>query len=128
MARPAHVAPLISTALRGRCPRCGQGSLFAGYIRVAPKCPTCGLSLAGHDTGDGPAFFIMLPLCILTAVSALLLDRFVAPPLWAHMVVWPIFIAVIVGYALRPVKAIMIGLQYRYRDVEQDNSDSPSVS
>ncbi|TAL00515.1 MAG: DUF983 domain-containing protein [Rhodospirillaceae bacterium] len=121
-------APLISTALRGRCPRCGQGSLFAGYLRVAPKCPVCGLSLAGHDTGDGPAFFIMLPLCIMTAVLALLLDRLAAPPIWVHMIVWPIFIAAVVGFSLRPVKATMIGLQYRYRNVERDDTDSPSVS
>src|SRR5689334_10593245 len=125
MARPTQVAPLLSTALGGKCPRCGKGSLFVGYIRVAPKCPVCGLGLAGHDTGDGPAFFIMLPLCILTAVSALLFDRFVSPPLWVHMVVWPVFIAAIVGFSLRPVKATMIALQYRYRDVENDQSDSP---
>jgi uncharacterized protein (DUF983 family) len=128
MPRPTQAAPLISTALRGKCPRCGQGSLFAGYISVAPKCNVCGLSLAGHDTGDGPAFFIMLPLCILTAVSALLVDRFIAPPLWVHMVLWPLFIAAVVGYSLRPVKAVMIGLQYRYRDMEKDESDRPGVS
>ncbi len=121
-------APLISTALRGRCPRCGRGSLFAGYIRVAPKCPVCGLSLAGHDTGDGPAFFIMLPLCIITAVLALLFDHLVQPPIWAHIIIWPIFIAVVVGFSLRPVKSIMVGLQYRYRNVEHDDSDAPSVS
>jgi uncharacterized protein (DUF983 family) len=113
-------APLISTALKGRCPRCGQGSLFDGYIKVAPKCPVCSLSLVGHDTGDGPAFFIMLPLCIITAVLALLLDRLVMPPIWVHMIVWPVFIALVVGYSLRPVKATMIGLQYRYRSVEKE--------
>ena len=88
----------------------------------------CGLSLAGHDTGDGLAFFIMLPLCIITAVLALVFDRLIAPPLWVHMILWPIFIAVTVGFSLRPVKATMIGLQYRYRDVEKDESDTPSAS
>ena len=117
----AAPAPLISTALKGRCPRCGEGSLFDGYIKVAAKCPVCGLGLAGHDTGDGPAFFIMLPLCIITALLALLLDRFAQPPLWVHMIVWPVFIALVVGYSLRPVKAIMIGLQYRYRNVERES-------
>ena len=102
--------------------------MFAGYIRVAQKCAVCGLSLVGHDTGDGPAFFIMLPLCIITAVSALVLDRLAEPPLWVHAALWPVFIAVVVGVSLRPVKAIMIALQYRYRNVERDESDTPSVS
>ncbi len=110
-------APLAKVALLGRCPRCGEGALFQGYIKIAPACPVCGLSLAGHDTGDGPAFFIMLPLCIVTAMLALLLEVKVGPPMWVHVVLWPVFIALAVGYTLRPVKAIMVALQYRYRDV-----------
>lgn len=121
MTKPA--APLISTALRGRCPRCGKGSLFEGYIKVAPKCPVCGLGFGNNDTGDGPAFFVMMPLCILVAVSALVFDQMVAPPMWVHLLVWPTFIALAVGFSLRPVKAIMVGLQYRYRDVEQQTPE-----
>ncbi len=117
---PKSGAPILLVALKGRCPRCGIGPLFDGYLRVAPACGHCGLKLVGHDTGDGPAFFIMMPLCILTAVSALLLELKVEPPLWVHMVVWPLFIAAVAGFTLRPVKAIMIALQYRYRDVERE--------
>jgi uncharacterized protein (DUF983 family) len=61
----------------------------------------------------------MLPLCIITAVLALLFERTVQPPLWLHMVIWPVFIAAVVGFSLRPVKATMVALQYRYRDVER---------
>ncbi|MGE3476819.1 MAG: DUF983 domain-containing protein [Rhodospirillaceae bacterium] len=111
-------APLVIAALFCRCPRCGRGPLFEGYLKVRPGCETCGLSFAGHDTADGPAFFIMMPLCIITAVAALLFDRFAAPPIWAHFVIWPAFITITAGLALRPVKATMIALQYRFRDVE----------
>ncbi len=83
----------------------------------------CGLSFAGHDTGDGPAFFIVLPLSLLTAVLALLLEVNLSPPIWVHALVWPIFIGLFVGYSLRPVKAAMVALQYRYRDVENDHGD-----
>ena len=117
MAAHTDAAPFLIAALGCRCPRCGKGALFDGYIRIAPACTVCGLSFAGHDTGDGPAFFIMLPLCVITAVLALLFERFVRPPMWVHMIVWPLFIAATVGFALRPVKATMVALQYRYRDV-----------
>ena len=116
--RPA--VPLLVSGLLGRCPRCGEGKLFADYIRIAPACTICGLSFAGHDTGDGPAFFIMLPLSILTAVLALLLEVYTTPPLWVHVVLWPILIALVAGFALRPVKATMVALQYRFRDVETE--------
>lgn len=111
-------APLLVAALGARCPRCGKGRLFEGYLRIARACSNCGLTFAGSDTGDGPAFFIMLPLCLLTAGFALVFEMKAEPPLWVHFVVWPAFIALVVGLSLRPVKALMVALQYRYRDLE----------
>jgi uncharacterized protein (DUF983 family) len=116
----ASLPQLILDGVKGRCPRCHQGALFDGYIKVADRCTVCGLSLAGHDTGDGPAFFIILPLSILTAVLALLVEVKFQPPMWVHVITWPVFIALAVGFSLRSVKGIMIALQYRYRDVEHD--------
>ena len=111
--------PVLYAGLAGRCPRCGKGSLFDGYIRIAKGCRVCGLSFEGHDTGDGPAFFIMLPLCLITAGLALVIDLKYMPPMWLHIVLWPTFIA------LGPVKATMVALQYRHRDVE--NADPPHL-
>lgn len=121
-APPPPVSPVIA-GLFCRCPRCGRGALFNGYLKVAPACSVCGLSFAGHDTGDGPAFFIILPLSIITCVAALLVDVNLAPPMWVHVVVWPSFIALVVGGLLPRVKALMVALQYRYRDVERDQGN-----
>lgn len=115
--------PVLLAGLFCRCPRCGRGPLFEGYIKVAPACTVCGLSFAGVDTGDGPAFFIILPLSIVTCVAALLVEVNLTPPMWVHMVVWPSFIAASVGGLLRPIKSIMVALQYRYRDIERDQSN-----
>ena len=52
----------VDVALRGACPRCGQGKLFAGLLRVAERCLTCDLDLRGEDAGDGPAVFVILGL------------------------------------------------------------------
>lgn len=108
----------MRVAFSARCPRCGEGRLYDGFLTVAESCSACGLSLAGHDTGDGPAFFIMLPLCIIVAVLVLLTDNAFRPPLWVHMTLWPLVILIAVMFTLRPVKAAMITLQYRHRDVE----------
>ncbi len=64
----------------------------------------------------------MLPLCIIVAVLALVVDMTVRPPMWLHIVVWPIVIMAAVGLTLRPVKALMIALQYRHRDVEHEDT------
>lgn len=42
------------------CPRCGKGRLFAGYLRVAETCPTCGETLSHHRADDGPAYLTIL--------------------------------------------------------------------
>ena len=105
-------APLAVAALLARCPRCGRGDLFEGYLTVRPGCSVCGLSFAGHDTADGPAFFIMMPLSILTAVFALLLEVFVGPPVWVHMVTTLPLVAAACLASLRPVKGWLVSEQY----------------
>ncbi len=117
---PRAGASLLVAGLYGRCPRCGEGPLFNGYLGLVPACRHCGLKFGGNDTGDGPAFFILLPLGILTALLALVLEVKAEPPLSVHIVLWPIFIALAVGLSLRPVKALMVALQYRYGEVEHE--------
>lgn len=110
--------PLSIVALKGCCPRCGRGKLFDGYIKIATKCGVCGLSFEGHDTGDGPAFFVILPLCLIVAGLALWVDLSFTPPMWVHLILWPVFIIAITALALRPIKSVMVALQYRHRDIE----------
>jgi len=112
-------APLVLVAFRSRCPRCGKGPLFRGFLTVVDQCSNCGLGFAGHDAGDGPAFFVMLPLCLIVAGAGLIAEILYQPPLWIQMTAWPTFAIVAALGALRPVKALMIALQYRHRDVER---------
>ena len=34
----------LKTGVAGKCPRCGRGTLFNGYLTVADRCSSCGLS------------------------------------------------------------------------------------
>ena len=43
------VSPVVR-GIKGRCPRCGEGRLFKGYLKVADTCDVCGMSFHGHDT------------------------------------------------------------------------------
>jgi uncharacterized protein (DUF983 family) len=108
---------LFLTALKCRCPRCGQGKLYDGLLQVARQCPECGLDLAAQDAGDGPAVFVVFILGAIVVALALLLEVLLAPPLWVHLVLWT---PVIIGGAillLRPLKAALIALEYRHRDL-----------
>ena len=36
----------IRTGLACRCPRCGKGRLFKGFLDLRPRCEVCGRTLA----------------------------------------------------------------------------------
>jgi uncharacterized protein (DUF983 family) len=98
-----------------RCPRCGEGRVFRGFLTVADKCDVCGLPISRHDAGDGPAVFVILILGFLVVGLAILVEATMAPPLWVHMVIWPPFILIVAIAMLRPLKATLLALQYRHR-------------
>ena len=110
------VSPLAA-ALSCRCPRCGEGKLYDGLLSVAPVCARCGLDLRAQDAGDGPAVFVVFILGALTVGLAILVEAEFAPPLWVHIVLW---VPLVLGGAillLRPLKAGLIALQYRHRQL-----------
>ena len=104
--------------LAGRCPHCGDGKLFAGFLQVRLRCETCGLDYAFADAGDGPAVFIILIAGFIVAGSALIAEVFYQPPLWVHALLWgPLAVVVCIG-PLRPLKGLMIALQYHFQAAE----------
>jgi len=114
---PPTASPLIA-GLACRCPRCGAGRLFDGYLTVRPSCEICGLDLADHDTGDGPAVFVIFILGAVVVPVALAVDAAFAPPLWAHAVLWAGAVLGGTLALLRPLKGLMVALHYRHRGAE----------
>ena len=102
-----------SAALAGRCPHCGRGKLFRGFLDVAERCTVCGLSYSFADAGDGPAFFVSFAALIVVVGLALVIDAAYEPPVWLLMLILlPLVLLLCLG-TLRPVKGLIIGLQYR---------------
>jgi len=64
----------IHAGLRCRCPRCGEGKLFAGFLTLRPHSEVCGLDYGFADCGDGPALFIMFLAGFIVVGAAFLLD------------------------------------------------------
>jgi len=101
-----------STGMGGRCPRCGEGKMFKGFITVADKCEHCGLDFKFADSGDGPAIFVMLIAGFIIVGAALWLDVAYEPPMWVFLVIFlPLTLVVCLGM-LRPLKGVLVALQY----------------
>ncbi|MCB8839153.1 DUF983 domain-containing protein [Aurantimonas sp. VKM B-3413] len=104
--------------LRGRCPRCGEGKLFSGYLTTAPRCSHCGLDYTFIDSGDGPAVFVILIIGFVVCALALWMEVSLNPPLWVHFLLWIPLIFILSLPLLRMLKGLMIGLQYKNRAAE----------
>jgi uncharacterized protein (DUF983 family) len=102
----------------GRCPHCGKGKLFVGFLKVAPRCEVCGLDFSFADSADGPAFFVMAISGGLVVFAALAVEVAFQPPYWVHAVLWIPLILLTSILPLRPVKGVLIAVQYHHRAEE----------
>jgi uncharacterized protein (DUF983 family) len=105
----------LTAALLSRCPRCGKGPLFDGYLSVAPRCRACDLDYAMFDAGDGPAVFVILIVGAIVAGSALIVEFTYQPPYWVHAIIWIPAILILTTVFLRLAKSTLLVLQYKHR-------------
>jgi uncharacterized protein (DUF983 family) len=108
----------IVTGLSGCCPRCGKGKLFAGFLALRPRCEHCDLDFSFADSADGPAFFVMFIAGFIVAGSALAVEIVYAPPYWVHALLWGPLILLTTLLPLRPMKGLLIALQYHHQAAE----------
>ncbi|MEO9822514.1 MAG: DUF983 domain-containing protein [Paracoccaceae bacterium] len=107
--------PLKRALLNGwrrRCPKCGQGPLLRGYLKVRDDCPVCRQEFHHHRADDGPAY-----------LTILLVGHLIIPVLHYSFVTWRpdplvLFTIFAVGsvalslYLLPRLKGAVIGFQW----------------
>jgi len=101
-----------------RCPRCGKGRLFEGFLTLRPACETCGLDYGFADSGDGPAVFVIFFAGFVVVFAALLVEVMYQPPFWLHALLWGPLILLTTLAPLRPAKGLMIALQFHHKAAE----------
>ncbi len=113
----AGVNPVLA-GLACRCPNCGEGPLFQGFITVADRCEACGFDLKKADSGDGPAVFIILIVGFLVCFGMLFTEIAFHPPVWVHLVLWLPLTVILCLVLLRPFKGVLIALQFHHKAEE----------
>jgi uncharacterized protein (DUF983 family) len=114
--------PLLA-GVAGRCPNCGEGFLFDGFLKVAPACEACGYDFAKADSGDGPAVFVILIAGFAVAFAALITEFTIHPPMWVHLVVWlPLTLVLSLGL-MRPLKGVLLAAQFVNQASEHRRGD-----
>ena len=104
--------------VRGRCPRCGEGHMFEGFLKLRPSCEVCGLDYSYADPADGPAFFAITFACLPSACFAVWLELAYQAPYWVHVfTTFPIMLATLLP-PLRPLKGWLVASQYYHKAQE----------
>jgi uncharacterized protein (DUF983 family) len=118
---PESVGTVLQAVGRGlacRCPRCGKGKLYAGFLTIAPRCAACGLDYAFTDAGDGPAVFIILIAGFIVVGIALVMEVKYQPPFWLHLLITIPMVLITTLLPLRAMKSLLISLQYHHKASE----------
>jgi uncharacterized protein (DUF983 family) len=107
----AAVNPILA-GLGGRCPNCGDGQLFEGFIKVAPRCEACGFDLRTADSGDGPAVFIILIVGAIACFGVLFSEMALHWAIWLSLLVWLPAVGALALLLLRPLKGLLVAMQF----------------
>jgi uncharacterized protein (DUF983 family) len=95
-----------------RCPACGQGRLFNGYLTVVDRCEACDEDLSHQRADDAPPYFtitivahVVVPLMLIVEMAWHLSNT-------THLAIWLPLTAVLTLGLLRPIKGAIVGLQW----------------
>jgi uncharacterized protein (DUF983 family) len=116
-----NLPTVAQSALRGiacRCPRCGKGKLYSGFLTLRPACEACGLDYAFIDSGDGPAVFLIMIAGAIVVACALIVEVKYQPPFWVHAALWLPLILATTLLPMRSMKSLLIALQFHHKAAE----------
>ena len=112
-ARP--IWPAVARGWRRRCPCCGAGTLFTGYLKVRATCPACGQELHHHRADDGPAYITILLVGHIMAPFMHVYFTQVRPDPLVMASVLSVGCVALSLYLLPRVKGGLIGIQWSRR-------------
>ena len=124
--RPGRPAPaglaeapsLRSSILRGlhrRCPACGEGRLFAGYLKLRERCASCAEPLGQIRADDIPPYVTILIVGHLIVPLVLIVYQTYQPPMWLSLTVWPLLTVALTLALLPPIKGAIVAAMWTLR-------------
>ena len=112
---PRSVVQAMGRGLLCKCPHCGEGDLFAGYLTVAPECSACGEDFSGEEAHDLPPYVTIFIVGHVVVTLLMLAEANTDWSLVTHLVVWSVVTLVLCFAMMKPVKGAVVGLQWALR-------------
>lgn len=109
------VWPAIRKGMAHRCPSCGEGRLYSGYLKLKSECGNCGEDLSRARADDGPAYLSILLTAKVMGTLQLLVYELYQPPAWVMAVTFSIGVVVMALALLPRFKGLIVGVQWAKR-------------
>ena len=105
----------IFRGLMLRCPSCGKGKVFSGYLKVKDECASCCQELKHASVDDGPAYFtLMVVVALIFPMFGVIYSLFEPEPIWVALSMMAL--STILALVILPrVKGVFIGFQWAKR-------------
>ncbi len=107
--------PAMWNGLRCRCPNCGEGRLFAGYLKVTDRCAHCSTDLHHHRADDGPAYLTILVVGHIMGFVMHLMWTQLRPEPWVMATTLTLFAVVLSLFLLPRLKGLIVAIQWAKR-------------
>lgn len=112
---PRDVTKAALNGMRLRCPKCGEGRMFASFLKASDYCPNCNEALYYHRADDAPPYVVITIVGHIVVGAMLIAEKNYRPELWTHVAMW-VPLTILLSLALLPsVKGALIGVQWALR-------------
>lgn len=109
---PRPLWPAIKRGLFCKCPNCGEGKLFASYVKTVDRCEACHEEMFHHRADDLPAYLVMVIVGHIVVGAFMAIEANSTLSMWQHLAIWvPLTIASALAM-LRPIKGGVVGVQW----------------
>ncbi len=104
------VGDAIRRALMGKCPNCGQGKLFASYLKQVEHCAVCREPYGHLRSDDAAPWLTILVVGHIVVPIVLAVESRSAWPTWISMTLWPALALSLVAVVLPRAKALFLSV------------------
>ncbi|MFC7048133.1 DUF983 domain-containing protein [Emcibacter nanhaiensis] len=106
------VMEAIKKGLRRKCPCCGEGRAFSGYLKVTGECDVCKTELGDIRADDFPPYLTIFIVGHIVVPALVYMEAILHPPTWLQITLWPT-VALALSLALLPVlKGGVVGMMW----------------
>jgi uncharacterized protein (DUF983 family) len=112
------ISRCVGRGVLGKCPNCGKGRIFSGYLTQFTSCQKCNEPIGSYDPGLLLALLVGLVIVLVFAVAFLGIEMAGGASPGSYLtILLPISIAVSL-ITLRPFKGGLIGFMWALRTGE----------